>query len=820
MNNRIDLNGSWEFSVDWDGPQISQIPSGALSPDEWLLAQVPGTVHTDLLKNNKIDDPFYRDNELKVPWVAEVDWIYRKCFLVSEAALASHSVQLVAEGLDTFSTIFVNGHEVAQTRNMFIEHRFEVKEHLRPGENNIKIRLHSPVLWSKRAEEKYGRLFASHENHRVYARKAQYSFGWDWGPKLPTSGIWRPIYIETVKAIRLEDVFVDIDLEDSLNRARVSVQIETEIFDKKDVAFTAAATVNGEKKECEIRENRCAIPFEIKNPHLWWPAGHGEPHLYQLKVEVRANNDIAEKRSLKFGIRKVELLQEKDDKGESFLLKINHEPIFCKGANWIPADSFLPRVCRDKYAALLNSAKDANMNMLRVWGGGIYENEIFYELCDELGLLVWQDFMFACAAYPDQDEFRENVSQEVEAVVRRLRNHAGIVLWCGNNENEWVWKNSTGRPITEMPGYDLFHNRIPDICKNLDASRPYWPSSPFAGDDPNSAEEGNRHQWDIWSRWEDFRSVDKDLGRFITEFGFQAPANLCTYDKVTTREDRCPQSEIMEFHNKQTDGTERLFRFLAAHVPMPTSFDDFIYKAQVVQGEALKHCIEHWRRNKFHTSGALIWQLNDCWPVSSWSLIDSALRPKGAYFYVKRAFAPTAVSLTRNKEKIEVWTINDSLHSFEAKLMLTTLNFHGTTMFSKSLDLTVSGNSALKACEFHLTELKINSAACDYLKAELCVSGEIVAENRLSFKRIKHLEIPRPDWQMKLDKTGPKNYVLSLSASVFAKSVRIQSDSILQVVDNFFDLEAHCEKRVHISTEDESELSAESIQINSLWSAT
>lgn len=816
MNEIIDLTGSWEFTVDWRSSNISELPQGLISSTKWMAAEVPGTVHTDLLANNKIEDPFYRDNELKVQWVSKVGWIYRREFYVPEKMLSLDVVQLVAEGLDTFSTVFINGHEIAQTQNMFIKHRIDVKQYLHPGENEIKIEFDSPVLRSKRYEDTYGKLPASHEDYRVYARKAQYSFGWDWGPKLPTSGIWRPICIEAFDSIRIEDVQVETNLNKSLTRARLSVHIKTEIFSRNVVSLTATVVLNGEKKEFEIHDPVFTLPLEIVKPELWWPTGLGEQPLYQLDIQIYADSKIADARSIRFGIRKVELLQEEDKWGQSFSFKINHKPIFCKGANWIPVDNFIPRVSQEEYRELLEAAKNANMNMLRIWGGGIYEEEIFYELCDELGLLVWQDFMFACGAYPDHDEFKANVSQEAESVIKRLRNHPSVIIWCGNNENEWIWKRDTGKPLKEMPGYSLFHNLIPSICKKLDPSRPYWPSSPFGGEDPNSADEGNRHQWGIWSGWEDFTAVEDDGGRFISEFGFQAPANFSTFEKVTAPEDRSPQSEIMEFHNKQEEGTNRLARFLAAHVQMPTTYEDFIYKGQIIQGEALKYCIEHWRRKMFRTSGALIWQLNDCWPVSSWSLIDSDLKPKAAYYYVKKAFMPVLVSLTQNEEKIEVWITNDTMNAWQVILKLSCMDFDGEIDFTKNIELNVRGNSSFKACELNRQELEITSTVSQYLKAELLVESKVVSENRLFFERIKDLKIPKSIIQKKLEKMDERKYVLKLRSSHFAKSVRVETDFNTQIDDNYFDLEANSQKTVNIFLMENKKLAVDDILVHSL----
>ncbi|MGE5429954.1 MAG: glycoside hydrolase family 2 protein, partial [Syntrophomonadaceae bacterium] len=367
--------------------------------------------------------------------------------------------------------------------------------------------------------------------------------------------------------------------------------------------------------------------------------------------------------------------------------------IYAMGACWIPSDSFLPRLGDDVYQNLLSKAKEANMNIIRVWGGGIYEMDTFYNICDELGLLVWQDFMFACAAYPETDELLESVKEEVKQNIERLRHHPSIVLWCGNNENEWIWYQDQHTSYEKMPGYKIYHSIIPGILKKLDPERPYWPSTPFGkGEDPNSTKSGNRHQWDIWSRWIDYKSVKSDDSLFVTEFGFQAPANYETLKEVLPKKERHPQSRTFEFHNKQVEGPERLYRFLSAHLPIREDIKDFIYLTQLNQALALKECLEHWRSRYPHTNGSVIWQLNDCWPVSSWALIDSALRPKLAYYFVKHVFRKQAVAFTKNSPGIMV--MNSSPETFTGRVRIHEIYMpKGKVQETAKLDVEVGENS-------------------------------------------------------------------------------------------------------------------------------
>ncbi|HET54494.1 MAG TPA: glycoside hydrolase family 2 protein, partial [Ignavibacteria bacterium] len=396
--------------------------------------------------------------------------------------------------------------------------------------------------------------------------------------------------------------------------------------------------------------------------------------LYVLAVSLSdKNGNTVESVSRKVGIRTIELIKS-EKKENTFKLRINGRDIFAKGVNWIPADSFLPRVNNEKYKKLLTYAKDANMNIIRVWGGGIYESDYFYKLCDELGLLVWQDFMFACGSYPEHKEFINNVKEEVEQNVKRLQHHPSIALWCGNNENEWIWYQKYSPDYKEMPGYKIYHKVIPDILKEFDAQRPYHPSSPFGEDeDPNSFNSGNTHQWKIWSMWTDYTQVVNDKSLFVTEFGFQGPANKDTLEKVIPKQNRRLHDYIFEFHNKQFEGPERIWRFLSAHFPLPSSWDDYFYLAQLNQTFALKTCLEHWRTNG-RTNGSIIWQINDSCPVTSWSIVDYDLKPKLVYYFVKNIFSPQLIYFSENNELIKVKLQNRSNDEFKGTYRLAVID--------------------------------------------------------------------------------------------------------------------------------------------------
>lgn len=798
----IDLNGAWHFQPDWQSSRITQLPNGLFKKDEWLRATVPGTVHTDLMAAEKIPDPFYRDNESRVQWVSEIGWCYRRTFQVPAEFLQSAAMQLVAEGLDTFANVFINGRPVAETQNMFIPRRFEVNSWLRAGENEIEIRFDSPLQRAQELEAQYGRLPVALESYRVYARKAQYSFSWDWGPKLATSGIWRPIRLECCRNLRLNDIFVEVNLDDDLQSARITTKIEIEKFSNEAVEFLVEISAPDfhASKRLHAAEDKFSVDFSIEKPRLWWPAGYGDQPIYVATVTARVGDEITDRRSTRFGIRSLELVREKDASGESFLFRVNNVPIFCKGADWIPADSFIPRISDKKYRSLLIMARTAQMNMLRVWGGGIYEQDIFYDLCDELGILVWQDFMFACGGYPEYPEFVDNVRHEVTAIVKRLRNHPSLALWCGNNENEWLWNMETARPYREMPGVSLFEKVIPEICGAHDPVRPYWQSSPFGGKDPNDASQGDRHQWNIWSNWADPSTVANDRGRFLSEFGFQAPASLAAWEKVLDTDDRQPQSPVFEHHNKQVEGPERLHRYLAGHVNLPVDFEDFVYKTQIVQAEALKTMVEHWRSEKFHTAGALFWQLNDCWPVSSWAVIDSELQPKAAYWYARRFFAPVMVSFKPAGKFVEVWVTNDTLKTLEAELELSVLTFSGEISFMRHEPVLISANRSVRLAAPVFAEFLPINPRQQYVRARLKADGRIIAENRYFFSRYKHLELPSPHLNCRVEKIAGTDWRVNIKTDFFIKNLALpMPPSGTALSDNYFDLDANGEMTIVIT---------------------
>ncbi|MGE5498375.1 MAG: glycoside hydrolase family 2 protein, partial [Syntrophothermus sp.] len=742
MERKYLLHNAWEFAL------AGNMETDSVKKDKWHPASVPGTVHTDLLANGLIDEPFAEDNELRLQWIGDTDWKYRTAFNLPKDFDKNTPVSLVFDGLDTIAEIFLNGKSLGTADNMFLRFSFDVTRLLESGKNTLEVYFTSAVTWALEKEKKHGMLPVELRSERVYIRKAQYSFGWDWGPCFITCGIWRSVYLLQHTAPAVEKVFFKTS---SVNSEMAAVEVQAEFSEKlpKDYSLHVKLDSGDGYFERTLKapasvKAKCTL--EVISPRLWQPNGTGEPFLYDLIVRVLdEKGTIVSEVKKKAGIRTIDLKLE-DNGSPCFRLVVNGNTVFAQGANWIPSDSFLPRVSEAEYRSLLMKAKEASMNIIRVWGGGIYENDIFYDICDELGLMVWQDFMFACASYPETPEFIKNVKQEAQYNIERLQYHASLVIWCGNNENEWIYARAHGWKTEEMPGYSIYHKVLPGMLKGLDPARPYWPSTPFGDDaDPNSQTSGNRHQWDLWSGWVDYKDVKKDESLFVTEFGFQGPANFETFKKVIPKKERHPQSRLFEFHNKQMDGPGRLYKFLISHLPLKGGFKDFLYIAQLSQGLALSECIEHWRMRAPFTSGSIIWQLNDCWPVTSWSLIDSEETPKIAWYLVRNSFSPQLISFRPGGSSVKVMVSNNTPQEFKGRIRMGLIHLPGGRLEETNrLEAAIMPFTVRQAADIKITG-KLEKGKAVLFASLIDESGKEVSRNVYSPWEWKHLELPEAD---------------------------------------------------------------------------
>lgn len=818
MNKKLDLTGEWEFKATSENFIPDELKSKLLN---WNKAKIPGTVHLDLLENGLIQDPFFETNELKLQWIDKVDWLYRKKFYIDFDFKNFNSIKLVFDGIDAVGEIKLNSKHIASVNNMFVQYTFEISDLLKKGENEIEILLRSPTFAGKELEKRYGEIFAELVSHRVYLRKAQYSFGWDWGPTLTTSGIWKPVYLDLIKYAKIKNVWFKT-LSISNSKAEISTEIELEKFTDDDIELKLEIYFKSrkiyeknfiQKKGDRVRTHK----FEIYSPFLWFPNGYGDPNLYDAVITISKDGEVIDRVDKKFGIRIIRLIQENDDEGESFIFEINGEKIFCKGANWIPADSFLPRVEKKDYDKLLNMAKSANLNMLRVWGGGVYEDDYFYEKCDELGIMIWQDFMFACASYPEYDEFIENVKNEAIQVVKRLRNHPSIVIWCGNNENEWIWKDKTGRDPDEMPGAKIFRDILKEICNQYDGTRPYWRTSPWGKGYPNSETDGNHHQWKVWSGWLDYKNYENVKARFITEFGFQAPPHPETLSEVLKPENKNFNSFSLQHHNKQEDGIPRLFRFLSAHHKITADFEDLIYQMQLTQAEAIKFAVESWRLRKFKTAGTIFWQWNDCWNAISWSAIDYRKRPKALYYFAKRFFNPILLVIKKFDGKIRVLVVNDLPRPIYGTLTINTFTTYGDKKFEKIFNINIDKNSNAIVFDDEIKKLNLDEPRTDYIYAKFETDNREILENSLFLTEPKFLKLNPSNLQFKLSKTGENFYTLQIKSKSLLKSVFIDFYGIdAELSDNFFDVHPGSCVEITINSDKTLHQLIKSIRIKSL----
>lgn len=634
------LTGEWQFRQ--------------AGSEEWLPAQVPGGVHTDLLAAGRIPDPFVADYEKCVQWVAESDWEYRRTLTVDADLLSEERVFLVCDGLDTLAEATFNGDLLGETDNMFRQYRWDVKGLLREGENELVILFRSPVGYiTPRQAEHPLRGVSQGIPGAPYLRKAPCQFGWDWGPQLPPIGIWKDIRLEGRSVARLDDVHLRQHHEGG------SVTIEATVTVERwgDTLLTAEVRITDPdgailKTEAGITDGPQTIRIPIVRPQLWWPNGYGDQPLYKAGVFLLAENRIQDHRTYQMGLRTIELRQEEDEWGQSFTFVVNGVPVFAKGANWIPADSFPTRVSDEQLEHLIRSAADAHQNMLRVWGGGFYEEERFYDLCDRYGILVWQDLIFSCSVYPDDEAFFENVRVEAVENIRRLRHRASLALWCGNNEMEWGWVEWEWNNLPDAErlrdAYDrMFHHFLSEIVAAEDPDTPYWPSSPSSGTpfmNPNGVRAGDTHNWEVWHGDRPFQAYREHNSRFVSEFGFQSLPALETIRAYADESEWNMTSYIMEHHQRNEVGNSKIITYMADHFRLPKDFESLVYLTQVLQAEAVRTGVEYWRRNRRCTGGTLYWQLNDCWPVASWASLDYYGRWKALHYAARRFYAPVLLS--------------------------------------------------------------------------------------------------------------------------------------------------------------------------------
>ena len=651
-----------------------------------MPATVPGTVHTDLMAAGHLSDPFIDLNEIRQDWVGWQNWAYACGFEWKKLDATRHD--LVFDGLDTFAEIALNGKKIGSTKNMHRSYRFDVTDALKVGNNSLNLEFTSPRKVGEVLEQRTETRPNNYPSNANLMRKAAYDFGWDWGPSMATSGIWKECRIESWSLARFKVIRPEITLKGNRGLIKIKFQIERDGVTDEDV--TVVAEIAGVKAKTTIAagEREGKLELKVKDPEVWWPHNLGKQPLYDLSLTLLKGRAIPlDHWERKIGFRSIRLDTSEDETGSAFTFVINDVPIFIMGANWIPDDSFLTRVTPQRYLDRICQAKDANINLLRVWGGGIYETDAFYEACDKNGMLVWQDFLFACAAYPEEGDLPEEIQQEARENVIRLMAHPSLVLWNGNNENIWGWFDWGWKTPLEGNswGEGYYLDMLPKIVAELDPTRPYWAGSPYSGSmnsHPNDPDHGCNHEWKVWNEtgYEEYRNY---VPRFMSEFGWQAPPTWSTLTQAVNDDPLTPTSPGVVHHQKATDGNEKLLRGLKGHLPDPKNMDDWHFVTQLNQARAMRLGIEHLRSHRSTCMGSIIWQLNDCWPVTSWSAIDGYGRKKPLWHALKSAYAPHLLTIQpRGKDgsDLKLIAVNDSTLFWRAAVKLQRVRFDGTVL--------------------------------------------------------------------------------------------------------------------------------------------
>lgn len=773
-------------------------------------ATIPGTVHTDLFQNQLIPDPFFGDNEKQLQWIENENWEYETYFMISEAELKNQNIDLEFDGLDTYATIYLNGKVVLEANNMFRKWTISAKSHLKMGTNHLKVIFHSAVQQGKEEASKLS--YTLPEKERVFVRKAQYQFGWDWGPRFVTAGIWKKVQLKFWNSAKIEHVKYQ---QKVLNESVANLDFIFTIYVEKSGKYQIKLGQKPFPFVLKKGQNVVKVPVTIQNPILWWCNGLGVPHQYLFQFTLEKNKKLIDQNDLKIGLRTIELIQEKDHIGKSFYFKLNGKSVFMKGANVVPPDSFLPRVSDSTYFSLVENAKKANMNMLRVWGGGVYFDDAFYEACDANGILVWQDFMFACSMYPGDEKFVENVKQEVIDNVNRLQNHPSIAIWCGNNENDEGWHNWGWQKQFNYSKSDstqiwndykkVFHEMIPQTLDSLLSKEKniYWSSSPSIGwGRKESLIQGDSHYWGVWWGKEPFEIYEKKVGRFMSEYGFQGMPNLETLKKVMKNEDLNFTSEAFKNHQKHPIGYETINEYMARDYVIPKDFEDYLYVSKFLQARGMKIAIEAHRRAKPNCMGTLYWQLNDCWPVTSWSSLDYNGKWKAFHYQAKRSFENLLLSVADENEKFKVYLINDNFENFSGKLELELLSFEGKSFWKASKEIKVEENTNTIVYEIPKSEFD----KFDLKDVVLNIRFNQSTSNYF-FVKPKDLKIQKPNIQINII----DELTIEISTDILAKDVFLTSENNAFFDENYFDLLPNEKRIIKLSK------SAKEIKVMSLY---
>ena len=797
----------------------------------WYPATVPGVVHTDLLQNKIIEDPFFRLNERGLQWIDKEDWVYETCFTLAADMMRKENMELVFEGLDTYADVYLNDECILKADNMFRCWSIPVRQYIREENNILKVYFHSPVKidvpkWdalpyqypASNDQSENGGLF--NKKISIFARKAGYHYGWDWGPRLVTSGIWRPVYIRAWSDLRINDVFIE-QKEVGAGRAVIAGHVELDADkDMNGVLVTITDEVTGRvlgewQADLKRGTNRVTVDFVLHKPKLWWSNGLGEPFLYRFRTDIIAGGELLDSKTERVGIRSLKVVHQPDKDGHTFYIELNGRPVFAKGANYIPSDNFLPRVTPENYKRTILDAAGVNMNMLRVWGGGIYENDVFYDLCDEHGIMIWQDFMFACSMYPAEGALLDNIHQEAVDNVKRLRNHACIALWCGNNECQdawlgWGWKREIERQNKEYADKiwaqyrQQYHVTLPGVVREYAPGTFYWPSSPFAFEgEMSGTTDGDRHYWSVWHGKAPISDYDSEKSRFFSEYGFQSFPEFDSVKRYAPYpEDWDIRSEVMMSHQRGGDHANGLIEtYLLNEYKKPRDFRAFLYMNHVLQGDAIKTAIESHRRQMPYNMGTLFWQHNDCWPVASWASRDYYGRWKAQHYYVRKAYDDILISSVVEGDDLKVYAVSDRLENTSGRLQLQVCQFDGTVVHHWDKSVGISGNDSRVCFSAPLAKLLEGAdRGTVYVRVDYTDKSGRVYHNNYYLGKQKDMDYPKVDLQTEV-RSIEGGYEVMVSADKFARAVCLSvADNESVYSDNYFDVQPKSSVQVQVRT--------------------
>jgi len=819
----LDLTGQWQFK---------QYPLSArrmrdLDLTGWQTAAVPSSVFTSLIAAGRIKQADIDANPEQFSWVSERPWVYRKVFDVPAELLDCDRIDLAFDGLDTIASVWLNDKLIGKTNNMFIPFRFDVTQLLKQRNNSLMVRFEPAIQYAQRLMNRYSRFSESDftNPYRVYIRKAQYQFGWDFCPSLPGCGIWRPVRLDGTKRARLAGMHIRT-VDCNHHYADIKISVSLDVVTEKDFLCRLTLSCGGKTIAHELafgrEENFHSTVIRIENPLLWWPAGYGPQNLYQLDVQLLSGGEVIDRRQGKFGIRTVKLNRKPDERyhrvsqndRKNFQFEVNGRAIFARGANWVPASIFAGSVVRDDYEKILHAAEESNINMLRVWGGGYYETDDFYELCDRLGIMVWQDFMFTCAYYPGRQWFLKQIKAEAAAVIKRLRNHPCLSLWCGNNEIDRMHHAGRLGRGRKFYGRAIYHKLLPQLTAELDPDTEYIPTTPLTEKGKSGTSQPiTTHQWDVWTSHQPIRRYfSQPVPGFVTEFGLQSLPCMETVRSFCSPRQLRIGSLSVEKHNYQLDGNSRLYRYVGDLFGTAENLEQLIYLSQLAQARAAKAYVEHLRAHSGNNNGVLFWQFNDCCPAISFSAVDYAKRPKVLYYYAKRFFSKQLITVVSEPQKVRTYlpdqlqpagviAINGNDKPLTAMLNCRLIDLFGKVLDQVAFPIVIAPFSNSAPLKLSKTLISPADPAGCALHLSMDKNGKKISENLFFYLPDKYIDWPDVEISRQISQVSENQWLLKLSSNAIVKDVQIATAVPAQFSDNFIDLIPLGESEITIACE-------------------